>query len=137
MEQNDLVKRAENDPRGLADADWRAGLALRIKAARQQSGLTLDDFAALGGVSKRTQTAYESASRVPDADYLRRLFGNLYIDVGLLVTGASAAKVGRATSEEETMILRYRALPKRLREVMDDVLLLATLAHNDRKHYTD
>lgn len=137
MEQNDHVKGVENDPSGLAEADWRAGLALRIKAARQKSGLTLDNFAALAGVSKRTQTAYESAARVPDAEYLCRLSWNLSIDLDVLLTGYRPVQARRITTEDEMLIQRFRALPRKLRDVVETVLLLATLAHSDRKDYPE
>ena len=137
MEQNDHVKGVENDPPGLAEANWRAGLALRIKAARQTSGLTLDNFATLAGVSKRTQTAYESAARVPDAEYLSRLSWNLRIDLDVLLTGYRPLQARRITTEDEMLIQRYRALPKKLRDVVENVLLLATLVHSDRKDYPE
>ena len=35
------------------------------------------------------------------------------------------------------LIQRFRALPKKLRDVVENVLLLATLVHSDRKDYLE
>ncbi|MDU9028731.1 helix-turn-helix domain-containing protein [Pseudomonas mediterranea] len=42
----------------------------RLRAERTRLGLNQTDFAALAGVTKKTQVLYEAGERVPDANYL-------------------------------------------------------------------
>lgn len=42
----------------------------RLRAERTRLGLNQTDFAALAGVTKKTQMLYEAGERVPDANYL-------------------------------------------------------------------
>ena len=115
----------------------RAERGGRIKALRTERDLSQSDFAGMLGVTKQTQIAYESGARVPDADYLAELFFQFAIDLGPLVTGAPRPKSVKVTAEVEEMLGRYAALPPKLRKTVDDVLLLAWLAYQDRRAVHD
>jgi len=49
------------------------GPALRLKLERKRLGMTQQDMATAGGVSKSSQVGYEAGARVPDLNYLRRI----------------------------------------------------------------
>lgn len=67
-------------------------------------------FAAVGGVSVKTQVLYEKAERVPDANYLAAIAAAGF-DVPYILTGhASAAGL---SEEEAALVAGYRALDAR------------------------
>lgn len=57
-----------------------------LRQERQRLGLTQTQLAAVGGVSKATQVAYEADSTKPHAEYLSRVAG-AGVDVTWLLTG--------------------------------------------------
>jgi transcriptional regulator with XRE-family HTH domain len=65
-------------------------LAERLREERIRAKLTQPALAAIGGVSKTTQSGYESALHPPDALYLGRV-ENHGIDSFFVVTGQRAA----------------------------------------------
>lgn len=48
-------------------------LSSSLKIERKRLGLTLQQMAEVGGVSRSSQVGYESAARVPDAAYLKKI----------------------------------------------------------------
>lgn len=79
----------------------------RLAGERKRRGLNQAAFAAIGGVSVKTQVLYEKAERVPDANYLAAIAGAGF-DVPYILTGDVTA-VG--LSEEEAAIVKgYRML---------------------------
>lgn len=58
----------------------------RLRAERTRLGLSQTDFAALAGVTKKTQMLYEADERVPDANYLASIFKGS-ADVNFILTG--------------------------------------------------
>ncbi|SFU79770.1 XRE family transcriptional regulator [Halomonas korlensis] len=58
----------------------------RLKEERQRMSLSQDEFARLGGVSKRAQANYESGDRSPQADYLAALDA-AGVDTHFVLTG--------------------------------------------------
>nr|DAX66263.1 MAG TPA: helix-turn-helix domain protein [Caudoviricetes sp.] len=60
--------------------------AERLKEIRLQKNLTQEAFAAIAGVTKKSQLNYEKGERSPDADYLMRL-AEEGLDVKYLLTG--------------------------------------------------
>ena len=48
-------------------------LADSLKIERKRLGLTLQQMADVGGVSRSSQVGYEAAARVPDAAYLKKI----------------------------------------------------------------
>lgn len=65
-------------------------IASRVRQERLRLELTQPTLASLGGVSKTTQSGYESALHVPDALYLARVSRH-GLDPGYVVTGVERA----------------------------------------------
>jgi transcriptional regulator with XRE-family HTH domain len=90
-----------------------SGVGGRLREERLRLGLSQDEFAAVGGVTRRTQTAYESDGRAPDANYLLALRG-LGVDVIYVLTGdhlPAGSDAFVALNDDEREILRkYRLL---------------------------
>lgn len=135
--QNANVKVHKNDRSDLSEIADRARLerAERIKLLRQSSGLSQAEFAANLGVAKTTQLKYEAGTTAPDADYLDALYFQYAVDLTTLVTGVPRPKSPKLTPELQELTARYAALPPKLRKTVDDVLLLAWLAYQDRAAY--
>ena len=62
-----------------------------IRGERLRLKLNQTDFAALGGVSKATQVAYEANTTEPQASYFRRLH-EAGVDIGWILTEKRATK---------------------------------------------
>ena len=132
--QNGTVKVTINDPTKESTINLsRLEMAVRLKKTREESRHTIISFAMMCGVTKQTQIAYEKGKRDPDANYFRRLNTDLSIDVAWLITGV--ASLEKLTAEEAATIDRYKQLPKKIKNTIDDVLLLAVLAYRDRRGY--
>jgi len=58
----------------------------RLRAERTRLGLNQTDFAALAGVTKKTQMLYEAGERVPDANYMAAI-GQAGADLYFIITG--------------------------------------------------
>ncbi len=135
---------AENDPLQVSEntlvekvgiSPERAERAARLKAVREATGLTVDDFAREAGVTRKTQFQYEKGNTAPDADYLDRLHFKWAVDVGELVTGVPRAARSGFDAQTRGVAERFEQLPKLLRKTVDDVLQLAWMAYRDRKDY--
>jgi transcriptional regulator with XRE-family HTH domain len=90
----------------------------RLRAERARLGLNQTDFAALAGVTKKTQMLYEAGERVPDAHYMAAITqagadmyyiitGQKIIDPNPVATGPTWApidgdKLGRIIEMLET-----------------------------------
>ncbi|ONB88676.1 helix-turn-helix domain-containing protein [Burkholderia pseudomallei] len=80
-------------------------------------GLSQDEFAAVGGVSRRSQSAYEADERSPDANYLLAV-RELGVDIFYVLTGerirfaeSAASNVGGGVASDESELLDlYRLL---------------------------
>lgn len=59
----------------------------RLREERNKKGLTQADFAALAGVTKRSQSLYEGNERTPKADYLAALH-EVGVDTHYVLTGS-------------------------------------------------
>jgi DNA-binding XRE family transcriptional regulator len=62
-------------------------LASRILRIRSETGLSMEAFASLMGVSQPTQSRIERAKRLPDALYLRALHERFRVDINKLLMG--------------------------------------------------
>jgi transcriptional regulator with XRE-family HTH domain len=62
----------------------------RLRAERARLGLNQTDFAALAGMTKKTQMLYEADERVPDANYLAAISA-AGADVHYILTGQTRA----------------------------------------------
>lgn len=85
----------------------------RLRDERLRIGLSQDEFAAVGGVSRRSQSAYEADERSPDANYLLAV-RDLGVDIFYVLTGervgiaeavTSNASAGVAGDESEFLEL--------------------------------
>lgn len=80
----------------------------RLKAARENSGLSQAAFGRLGGVSLRVQQRYESGDSVPDQRYFAALASMGY-DILYLITGhRTPLKKSALSVEESNLIGNYR-----------------------------
>lgn len=70
----------------------------RLREERNKKGLTQADFAALAGVTKRSQSLYEGNERTPKADYLAAL-DDVGVDTHYVLTGKRINE--RANVEEQ------------------------------------
>ncbi|AHL34748.1 Cro/Cl family transcriptional regulator [Pseudomonas brassicacearum] len=62
----------------------------RLRSERTRLGLNQTDFAALAGVTKKTQMLYEADERVPDANYLAAI-AEAGADTYFIITGQKIA----------------------------------------------
>lgn len=91
-------------------------ISLRLGAERKRLSLTQDEFAAAGGVSKRTYCNYESGNRTCDADFLAGV-AKIGADVQFILTGIyssnrsaiTATFMGDALASTEEVTLSDRA----------------------------
>ena len=82
----------------------------RIKEERAKQGMNQTDFAAIGGVTKKTQADYEKGATSPTAKYLEAIAA-AGADVQYILTGQRAAPL-HPTSEEEALLMMYRSMSK-------------------------
>lgn len=82
-------------------------LGERLREERGRLGLNQSDFAALAGVTKKTQMLYESDERSPKADYLAAL-GKANVDVLYVLTGQRSMSESSLNPEEAALIDNYR-----------------------------
>lgn len=106
-------------------------LAARLREERARLGLTAERQAGLGGVTRGTQFGYEAGERSPDTDYLRALSQH-GVDVLYVITGRRE-QTGLGVEERDRVLLdRLANLPESLRQLPEQVALLAFLAHQGR-----
>ncbi|MBR8322246.1 helix-turn-helix transcriptional regulator [Burkholderia cenocepacia] len=78
-------------------------------------GLSQDEFATVGGVARRSQSAYESDERAPDAAYLLAV-REIGVDIGYVLTGErlaageAAPATGARDADEAEVLAMYRQL---------------------------
>jgi transcriptional regulator with XRE-family HTH domain len=85
----------------------------RLRDERLRIGLSQDEFASVGGVARRSQSAYEADERSPDADYLLAV-REIGVDICYVLTGerhqAEGGKVGQGDVDEAEVLAMYRQL---------------------------
>lgn len=116
------------------DQAVRIGVGERLKAELVRKGLTAESLAPLVGVSRATAFNWVGGVRMPDAVALHRCYASAGIDVLFVVTGERAAP-SQISAEQAEMLRMTESLPVALRRVVDDVALLASLAHAARVDY--
>lgn len=79
----------------------------RIREERERLGFTQDAFGAIGGVSRRAQSNYESGERSPDLSYLAAI-ERVGVDVLFVITGKRAEAT--ITGEEELLLRGFRQM---------------------------
>ena len=82
----------------------------RLADERRRQGLNQTDFAALGGVTVKTQVLYEKSERVPDANYLAAVARH-GVDVLYVLTGEHVPSL--LSAEEGVVLAGYRGLDAR------------------------
>ena len=82
----------------------------RLADERRRQGLNQTDFAALGGVTVKTQVLYEKSERVPDANYLAAVARH-GVDVLYVLTGEHVPSL--LSAEEGVVLAGYRELDAR------------------------
>ena len=98
-------------------------IGTRLKEERERLGYNQTDFAEIGGVGRKSQFNYEDDERKADTAYLAAIAA-IGADIRYIVTGQREGPVPKVLSaEEQTMINRYRASPKPLRDAALRVLL--------------
>lgn len=89
------------------------GVGERLREERMRLSLSQDEIAAVGGVTRRTQVAYESDGRALDAGYLISV-RELGVDVLYVLTGERLptrdADPGAANDDEREVLRKYRQL---------------------------
>ena len=87
---------------------FRISIGDRLREERDRLNLSQEEFAALGGASKRTQAAWEKGEQVPNAEFLS-LVAEHGVDVLYVVTG-QRTPVGAAalTPEESALVENYK-----------------------------
>lgn len=81
------------------------------------------DFAAVGGVGRKSQFNYEEDERQPDAAYLAAIAA-AGVDVRYIITGNREGALPEVLSSDERHLLeRYRSSPQPLKDAALRVLL--------------
>ncbi|VWC49078.1 Cro/Cl family transcriptional regulator [Burkholderia lata] len=86
-----------------------------MRDERLRIGLSQDEFATVGGVARRSQSAYESDERSPDATYLLAV-REIGVDIGYVLTGERSAagepasEAGSRDADEADVLTMYRQL---------------------------
>lgn len=86
-----------------------------MRDERLRIGLSQDEFATVGGVARRSQSAYESDERSPDASYLLAV-REIGVDIGYVLTGERfaagepASEGGGRDADEADVLAMYRQL---------------------------
>lgn len=80
----------------------------RLKEERERLGLNQTEFGEIGGAGRKTQFNYETDERIPDANYLERLY-KAGVDVGYVITGVRGGEVLPSyTKDEVDLINKWR-----------------------------
>lgn len=116
------------------DQTARNEVGERLKVELARRGLTVESLAPLVGVSRATAFNWAGGVRMPDAVALGRCHAKAGIDVQFVVTGERVSP-SQVSQVQADLLRAFEALPSTLRRVVDDVLLLATLAHAARVDY--
>ena len=85
-------------------------IGARLKDERRRLSLNQEDFAAVGGVKKPSQIAYEQGKRSPDIAYLMAVAA-IGVDVLYVLTGKISSDA--LTDDENTLLAGYRKLDLR------------------------
>lgn len=83
----------------------------RLREERVRLGLNQDEFVALAGIQRRTQTNYENDVRAPDAAYLAALAEH-GVDINYVITGIRSVSEEKLREEFELMMTAYRLIEK-------------------------
>lgn len=85
-------------------------IGARLKDERRRLRLNQEDFAAVGGVKKPSQIAYEQGKRSPDIAYLMAVAA-IGVDIYFVLTGKISSDA--LTDDENELLAGYRKLDLR------------------------
>lgn len=89
-----------------------------MRDERLRLGLNQEEFAAVGGVGRRTQASYEAGERVPDANYLLAV-GGLGVDIYFVLRGEQRTLAdGEGRTGEAQLVALYRQLNQAGRDAL-------------------
>lgn len=90
----------------------------RLKEEREKLGLSQTDFAAIGGVGRKSQFNYEENERKADTAYLEKIAG-IGADVRYIITGDRKGQPPLVlTADEQVLLNGFRALDEKTRKRM-------------------
>ena len=111
------------------------GIAERLSSLQKRSGLSVEAFGLKHGAKRSAQFMYQRGESVPDLRYLLSVADDCRVTLQWLVFGDAVADGGELTDDERAVVERWRSLPPKVRQTVDDVLLLAWLAADSRRQY--
>lgn len=95
----------------------------RLKEERERLGFNQTDFAAVGGVGRKSQFNYEEDERKADTAYLEAI-ASVGADVRYIITGEREGPAPEVLASDERLMLdRFRTSPQSLRDAALRVLL--------------
>ena len=104
----------------------------RLREEREKLGFSQTDFAALGGVGRKSQFNYEEDERKADTSYLEKI-AIAGANVRYIITGEREGSSEIMTSDERYLLERYRGSPQPLKDAALRVLLGGELPSKSQK----
>lgn len=98
------------------------GIGQRLRRERLRLGLSQRELGEAGGVETNTQGKYESAKRLPKADYLAAV-AELGVDVLYVLTGQPASAITELSNTESLILGDYRSLAEEDKATISRVIL--------------
>lgn len=114
------------------NAEIRMLVAERLRQERARLDLSQSDLASAGGVSLRTQAAWEKGDQSPNADYLVAVSG-LGVDVQFVLTGrytwempsgGEGGDQALLSRDEQALIKAYNGLQDKAKATVKDLMML-------------
>lgn len=87
----------------------RSRVGERLRLERERLGLSQVEFGGVGGVSRRTQMAYEAGEQSPNVDYLTAI-RQAGADVGFVVMGEKLHTELELDERERGLIRAFRSM---------------------------
>lgn len=98
----------------------RASVGERLRLERERLGLSQVELGGVGGVSRRTQMAYEAGEQSPNVDYLTAI-RQAGADVGFVLIGEKLLTGLELDERERGLIRAFRSMKVALQ---DSILLV-------------
>ena len=95
-------------------------LGSRLLEERTRLGLSQEQFAALGEVSRFTQANYETGYRTPGAEYLAGLLRN-GVDIGYVLIGTRGA-ITQLRQDQSHLLSNYEGLDDHHRDLLKGIV---------------
>jgi len=96
----------------MTTTNLKCSFGERLCEERKRAGLTQAAFAALGGVTSKTQVLYEKSERIPDACYLAAIANEGFDVMYILVAQRTAETL---SVEDSALLTGYRNLDQKAR----------------------